>query len=308
MTVVGHVDQLRQSRCWKESQLTCTTCHNPHQMPGEPDRVAYYRAICLNCHSQDKCTTDPQTRLKTKPTDNCVTCHMPTSDTEIPHLAFTHHRIGIHKPVRRKEESNVNGPGKLVAINDLSGWSKLDQDRMLGLAWLEVASNKGGPLAADRRQMAFRLLSNVWDRGIRDSATASGLLALTAGSRDPRVRQFISAIEDDLNCPPDVQLNGLLGQALMHAQSGQLDEAVGAMKKIVARRRVSGDWVLLAEFLDRQGNRSDCMKSLEHALEIEPLQPNLRRALIDYYLGENRKDRAEWHRIRLPLPVQRHTP
>ena len=31
MTVVGHVEQMQQSRCYTESDsLTCTTCHDPH--------------------------------------------------------------------------------------------------------------------------------------------------------------------------------------------------------------------------------------------------------------------------------------
>ena len=28
--------------------------------------------------------------------NDCVQCHMPHSPTDIPHLAFTHHRIGIY--------------------------------------------------------------------------------------------------------------------------------------------------------------------------------------------------------------------
>ena len=301
MTVVGHVDQLRQSRCWQKSQLTCTSCHNPHAFPDEANRDAYYRAICLDCHSDGDCSVDTLTRQRKSPQNNCVTCHMPASETEIPHLAFTHHRIGVHDdelPPKRIADS----PGLLVAITDLSKWSEIDRRRMLGLANLEFSeSNSGRQSAGIHRQRAFTLLSEVWDRGLRDSETASALTALSASTGDKRLRLFANSILENPDSSPDAQLNGLLGRALDFSNAGEPGAAARMMEEVVKRRRVAGDWMLLAEFQLKEGKQPEGARSMERALSIDALNSDIRIWLIDYYQRQNATERAEWHRRRLSL-------
>src|SRR5205823_426090 len=97
MTVVGHVEQLHLSKCYKGSKtLTCVTCHDPHGEPRPEDRVEYYRTACLSCHQPQHCKVSEERRRKESPENDCAKCHMPRSPTEIPHLAFSHHRIGVH--------------------------------------------------------------------------------------------------------------------------------------------------------------------------------------------------------------------
>ncbi|MBD3673550.1 MAG: heme-binding protein [Planctomycetaceae bacterium] len=61
---------LKRSRCFQESSMTCSTCHDPH------DRVstdrAQYRRICLSCHSSSE-----QTACPIEPAGKCIECHMP---------------------------------------------------------------------------------------------------------------------------------------------------------------------------------------------------------------------------------------
>lgn len=304
MTVVGHVDQLRQSVCWQKSALTCTTCHNPHAFPEEQNRVAYYRAICQNCHSDDSCSVGSGIRETRSPDNNCVTCHMPGSGTEIPHLSFTHHRIGVHDKDLPEPQPDDTDPGKLVAIDDLTPWSALDRERMLGMAWLEVANSKRGKYAEVRRQRALQLLNKAWDRGLHDSATASALVALTSRTGDPRVRVFADAILKDSGCAPKIQINALLARALAHADASEPDAAVRLMEEIVKRRRVSGDWVLLGEFQNMLKKEDASIRSLERVLEIETVNPQLRSWLIDYYQRQGKTERAEWHQHRQPAASQ----
>ena len=49
---VSEVEQFAASRCKRASgeSMSCTNCHDPHSVPLEAERVAYYRAKCLNCH------------------------------------------------------------------------------------------------------------------------------------------------------------------------------------------------------------------------------------------------------------------
>src|SRR5262249_40612603 len=112
MTVVGHVEQLHLSRCYQSSKtLSCLTCHNSHDEPAADKAERYYNAACVKCHQPEKCKVSKVRRERESPSNNCIQCHMPTSPTELPHIAFTHHRIGVHErkpakdPVRAAREA-----------------------------------------------------------------------------------------------------------------------------------------------------------------------------------------------------------
>src|SRR5262249_37051692 len=159
MTVVGHVEQLHLSRCYKESKtLTCSTCHNPHHKP-EPEKLEVHsNASCLNCHQPTRCTVPKARREKESPSNSCVQCHMPTAPTEIVHFAFTHHRIGIHakptqaKPTKVDGVPAAKGPAKLQPFMDLSRFSEIDRIRSVGLAYLEAADREDDAI----RKAVFR--------------------------------------------------------------------------------------------------------------------------------------------------------
>ena len=61
---------LKRSRCFQESEMTCSTCHDPHDRVSTS--VEYYRKICLSCHS-----TSPQSSCPIEPGGKCIDCHMP---------------------------------------------------------------------------------------------------------------------------------------------------------------------------------------------------------------------------------------
>ena len=61
---------LQQSACYKQSTLTCLTCHNPHK--AEENMQASFLATCMSCHQQSAHSTQMKAENK-----NCITCHMP---------------------------------------------------------------------------------------------------------------------------------------------------------------------------------------------------------------------------------------
>jgi tetratricopeptide (TPR) repeat protein len=93
--------RMLQSACFRQSrgQLTCTTCHNPHEPAASPAARARYTRACLACHSA---TTGQGARLAAhRAAAECVSCHMPRRRTEdAVHVVMTDHRIQRRLPAR----------------------------------------------------------------------------------------------------------------------------------------------------------------------------------------------------------------
>ena len=64
------------SKCFKMSNLTCTSCHNVHE--NENGKIEIFSKRCVSCHSSShdkicKLTTSMGSSI----TQNCIDCHMP---------------------------------------------------------------------------------------------------------------------------------------------------------------------------------------------------------------------------------------
>jgi hypothetical protein len=93
---VGHVEQMRESRCYRQSdgRLGCISCHDPHRVLEAEERVAYYRDRCLECHADRGCKLPRPARLKRQASDDCTACHMPRAPaTDVPHTSRTLHSV-----------------------------------------------------------------------------------------------------------------------------------------------------------------------------------------------------------------------
>ena len=84
--------RLRMSACFRNTQITCTTCHDPHQIPRGQEAVAHYTAVCRSCHAS---THSGETPAKT----DCTGCHMPKRrPDDVVHVIMTDHYIQRYKP------------------------------------------------------------------------------------------------------------------------------------------------------------------------------------------------------------------
>ena len=87
--------RLRKSACFRNSQMTCLTCHDPHDIPRGQEAVAHYTEVCLTCHRQVAHTV----ALPTGST--CLSCHMPKRRTDdAVHVVMTDHFIRRTQPKR----------------------------------------------------------------------------------------------------------------------------------------------------------------------------------------------------------------
>jgi predicted CXXCH cytochrome family protein len=87
--------RLRMSACFRSSQMTCLTCHDPHQSYNTSTSTAHYLAVCQGCHQ----SVVHQASLPAG--TNCLSCHMPKRRTDdAVHVVMTDHYIQRVKPDR----------------------------------------------------------------------------------------------------------------------------------------------------------------------------------------------------------------
>lgn len=101
----NQLERLKKSPCFQMTEMTCTTCHNPHR--NERGDAKLFSQACLKCHEVQHCGVAAE--IGDKIADDCVSCHMPlTKDMEMPLLtreglqfpAMVDHHIRID-PTRR---------------------------------------------------------------------------------------------------------------------------------------------------------------------------------------------------------------
>jgi hypothetical protein len=297
MTVVGHVEQMHRSRCYTASAtLTCLTCHDPHNEPQPGERPAHYRAVCLTCHQPDRCTVAPALRQRESPANDCTHCHMPRSPTEIPHLAFTHHRIGVHgRPPEGRPAADV----ELRAFHDLSRFAEIDRQRSRGLAFLEAANREPVSARAERyRSRSLDLLLQSRTAGLRDPVqdTALARLAFDTGRGDP-----LAFADDALALPGLVgqdRCNALFVRADALAGRGDTEAAIATLRTLVTLRRQASDWLLRADCENKLGHEAAGLAALEMAVRINPRLWKVHRHLAETFQRQGNAERAAWHRLR----------
>ncbi len=89
--------RLRQSKCFLSSQMTCTTCHNPHNVPRAEEAVEHYNSVCQGCHASAHNANPASAEAR----GSCIECHMPQRRTDdVVHAVMTDHWIQRRKPAR----------------------------------------------------------------------------------------------------------------------------------------------------------------------------------------------------------------
>lgn len=300
MTVVGHVEQLRLSACYRHSDLTCVTCHDPHRRAEPKDKVAFYRQKCLGCHTAQSCGLTVARRLEKSATDDCVACHMPRGNTEIPHIAFTHHRIGLHP--RKPAAAPAGRTPDLVPVEDVSRLSPVDWQRNLGLAYLEVSQKPSYAAYRDVfRARARAHLAGTRAAGLREAATAEALAEVYAETDRARAGACAREALAAADASADVRAGALRILATVELHDRNFRAAAGLLEELVGLRRDPDAWRRLADCDLVLGQPEKALQALRQALAIQPYDSATHAALAQVYrqLGDSRRadghlEKARW--------------
>jgi Flp pilus assembly protein TadD len=304
MNVVGHFEQLRQSACYQKSdRLTCVSCHDPHQREEVRDKPAFYRQKCLSCHDKQPCKLDEGERLK-KASNNCLSCHMPRGDTDIPHIAFTHHRVGLHGAKPPTRGSKVP---ELVATGDISHLSQVDRQRNLGLAYAEVYRNpQYASLAVTFRKRASENLEVVYAAGLRDGEAMSQLAEIYSTTNEfARAHELAKEVLALNDCSTGARARSLLVLADTERESGDITSAIAHLEQATRLRRSDDNWRLLGLSYLENGQTDKALPALQQALRIRPFQPDTQFGLAEAYHRLGNTSLANEHREKA-LWLQKH--
>jgi Tfp pilus assembly protein PilF len=293
MTVVGHFEQLKRSACYQKSEgMTCLSCHRMHPRNKPADTVEFYRQRCLNCHAERGCSLPHEQRLKKQPKDDCSACHMPRGDTDVPHVAFTHHRI-LRLPQPARHESA--GVADLVPIDESPQLGATDRKRNLGLAYLLAASEAGDRERGLKYQGRARdLLEAVLAAGLRDGATLEALSKIYRREQNAeRSRSLAQEALATKDLPTEARGDALVILSEWHLSEGRIEEGMALVEELTRFRRTSDDWRILGVCHLRLGRPEKALPAFEKALAINPFDPQIHTALAEahHQLGDERRAR-----------------
>jgi predicted CXXCH cytochrome family protein len=303
MTIVGHVEQMHRSRCYQAAEtFSCLTCHDPHDSCRTRRPDEHYDAICKGCHQPQQCTVSEQRRHQESPENNCIHCHMPRTPTEVPHVAFTNHRVGIFsEPPAGAQGAVPEEPhlGLLRPFLDDSGQSDIDRKRSLGLAYLDQSTRPDDVSeVVYYQQRSLKLMSEVQASGLQDAVLDASLA---------RVRSQLNLDGALQDAERALALPDLVGQdrcvalysvAYARAKEGRYAEAMTALDELTGLRRHEADWLLRADCERGLGHAAEAAEALAMACRINSRLWEVHRHLANYYRQQGDVERAAWHQQR----------
>jgi predicted CXXCH cytochrome family protein len=147
LLISDQVTALRNSECWRQTagQITCTSCHNPHQDAPRSVLITRSEKTCLGCHSAgaaNRAGLCPVNR-----TSGCVGCHMPNEIRGAFHLANhwinVHPEQGVkaeeHNPAWRSTVTPKHIYLRAMVLNDKEKASSLRQQIVAGASFFDLA-------------------------------------------------------------------------------------------------------------------------------------------------------------------------
>ncbi len=285
----GHFDQMWQSECYLQSEtLTCVTCHNPHRQEPVVDQVEWRRQQCNACHEADRHCGLPLDQRLERAENNCIECHMPSIESDVPHTSTTSHLIAVYESGKPRgiepaaTESIRRVEVSLLVSDQLSqraeaiaeaAWA-VQRAREGEYDWLDAPSLDDGLLKVlevnPDDAYAHSMLSRVY------RLKADRLAATGTPSDDIRLAELWDKVARHAKTALPLEKRPVGArevalQALAHQQIHAEDYAAAArsLAELVQMRRSAVDWYNLGLCYGKLRRSSDAEKAFRQAIRLD---------------------------------------
>jgi tetratricopeptide (TPR) repeat protein len=223
---------------------------------------------------------------------------MPKTSTDIPHIAFTHHRIAIPADAGSDLPVTKEVFAQLIPMSDISHLPPWEQQRCLALAYLEFSEGKPDAAWSRYRAQSLHLLEAVRSQGLDDLEVNAALARLYW--EQGRLTEAVSLAESVIRTRSNSGsvTNALLVLGDSYRQLNQPLLARDALVRLVALRRQSEYWMMLANCLRGLGEVEvrDAIQACQNAIEIQPERGDAHLMLAELYATIGNAQAAAQHR------------
>ncbi|RMH68378.1 MAG: tetratricopeptide repeat protein [Gemmatimonadetes bacterium] len=323
--IASHGARTVLSACYQKSNgdLTCITCHNPHEPVASVPRERFNQ-ICQECHSLAELSQTPSTGHQVG--EDCVSCHMRQGDTsDIPHVNFTDHWIRRKiDPLTETEIKALFAADQPVTLTNFYGSHDRLDSLELGIAYVKYYDAKSenflyleratplleaGLAAYPDHQKGHYFLGRAYMLQEKFEEAEAQFATLTeinpthaqAFFQLGKCQQVLERLEDairsyqkSLELFPDnaISYNNL---GNIYSDLERFDEAQAAYQKAVniqpSYATTYYNWAHLHLYQLRQFDEG--YRLLLKAIQYEPNFLMAKLDLGNYYLSQNQLDKAE---------------
>jgi tetratricopeptide (TPR) repeat protein len=291
--IAGGAYRLRKSACFQRSEMTCQTCHDPHDIPRGAKAAERYVAICQSCHAAPHRGGAPRV-AGVSSSATCIDCHMPKRRTEdAVHVVMTDHYIQRQPPrgdllAERSEADNLKFGeyrGDVVLYYPPTLPSTPENELYLALAQVKQGSN----LTAGIPRLEAAIEKHRPERP--DFYYELGRAYSVTSDYAAGIRWCREALRRDANFVP-----ALKELAAAATAQGNLPEAAQALEKAVSLSPSDGKaFTDLGNVYLRQDRVDDAERALQRALALDPALPLANNMMGLAALQKGNVEAAETH-------------
>lgn len=321
--MASQANRLTKSACFKNTQMTCLNCHNPHvSVTQTPEQ--HFNKVCQNCHSPQathpqksnkliQCTASAQSQKAQN--NNCFACHMPQSPTiDIPHVTVTDHYI--RKPLTKQQLAEIQNFIGLKYANFNPKYNPLTQAKAYlhyfesydtEAAWLDSAyfflqKAKNEPITAQAEPFVqyfylkkdFKALINFVETNQLTNLPHAWTAYRTAEAylqiqQPQKAENYLTQALETLPLQPDF----ITKLGIAQLQQNKLNAAQNTFLKALQQNPKHQSALTNAGYTELMlGNLAEAKKYYDKALQINPLYESALLNMAGWYALQKNKQQA----------------